>query len=70
MGGKPKNLWRNSRQVHDKWVIEAALAAEKILDVYVAVTNQTPNNQGGLQSPSQVVKTDGNGYHLDFSKLS
>lgn len=51
------------------WVIEAVQAAEKVSEVYVAVTDQTPKTFEFVSKiPVNVIKTDGKGYHEDLQQ--
>ncbi len=52
-----------------QWVIEAVLTAEKISEIYVAVTDQTPRTiEEVSRFPVKVIKTEGKGYHLDLQQ--
>jgi adenosylcobinamide-phosphate guanylyltransferase len=52
-----------------QWVIEATMEAERISDVYVAVTNRTPMTLEEVSKvPVKVIETDGKGYHLDLQQ--
>jgi len=70
LGGKTeKPLVSISGKPMIRWVINAAIAAERISDIYVAVTNQTPKTVEEVsKAPVKVIKTDGKGYHLDLQQ--
>jgi len=49
------------------WVIEAVKAAKRISEVYVAVTNRTPNTLKFVSNvPVNIIETGGKGYHEDL----
>jgi len=70
MGGKTeKPLIRLLSKPMILWVIEAAMTAEKISDIYVVATNQTPKTLEEVSKiPVKVIKTDGKGYHEDLQQ--
>ncbi len=52
-----------------RWVIEAALAAERIYAVYVTLTGQTPKTVEEVSKyPVKLIKTEGKGYHSDLQQ--
>jgi len=52
-----------------QWVIEATKAAEKISEVYVIATDQTPKTLEAVSNIGvKVIKTEGKGYHEDLQQ--
>jgi adenosylcobinamide-phosphate guanylyltransferase len=52
-----------------QWVIEATMAAEKISEVYVIATNETPKTVEAVSNMGvKVIKTEGKGYHADLQQ--
>lgn len=70
IGGKTeKPLTRLLGKPLIRWVIEAAMAAERISDVYVVATDRTPKTLEEVSKvPVKVIKTDGKGYHIDLQQ--
>jgi adenosylcobinamide-phosphate guanylyltransferase len=76
-GGKGKRMKRKTEKPLIRllgrpmiqWVIEAVRAAEKVSEVYVAVTDQTPKTiQFVSEFPVNIIMTDGKGYHEDLQQ--
>jgi len=76
-GGKGKRFGGKTEKALTKllgkpliqWVIEATKAAEKISEVYVIATDQTPKTLEAVSNIGvKVIKTEGKGYHEDLQQ--
>ncbi len=68
-GNRDKPLVKILGKPMIQWVIEAALAAERISETYVAVSDKTPKTIEEVSKfPVKMIKTGGKGYHLDLQQ--